>query len=491
MRGKKKKMVVVCKRFFSAVFDVTKKRIEVLTNVLFKGHVPCEKRGGDRKSHLSLSKKESLRKFLKALPASESHYDRAKCKRIYINSEYNITKLINIYNDSVAENLKVSRTMFYNIFTTEFNIGFSQPASDACSVCILWQNKVKFEKDPIKKQFLRTELRVHKLRANAFYEHLKTAEPNSLSLCFDLQQVQPLPRTPIQDAFYARQLGLYNFCVVPLDSKSPTFFTWDESQSGRGCTEIGSALYTYLLSLASCISSDIYTLRLFCDGCGGQNKNSHLLHILIFYLINNAPSHLTKIKIIFPVRGHSFLPADRVFGRVEKDIRKQPILTTKKEYYKIFKKHGNLKVLGTDWKIMDIKKLEENYRKLKNIQSYKRLTLSKEKLRGNCLVKCFENYRFEFGSEHAVSLLKKGKSNPKFLQGINSASKPLNPNKKKDINNLLTKQFGEKWYNLPELIFYKNLNVHEDGLDMYEELIGNDMDNECICLEHDIGEIKI
>lgn len=487
-------MLEVCKRFFLAVFGVTKKRIELLINILCKGEVPCEKRGGDRNSHRSVPKKESLRIFLKTLPASETHYNRAKCKRIYLSSDYNATKIVNIYNDSVPENnLKVPRTMFYKIFTNEFNIGLSQPASDACSVCILWQNKIKLETDPTKKQFMRTELRIHKLRANASYEHLKRIVPNSMSFCFDLQQVQPLPRTPIQDAFYARQLGLYNFCVVPLDSRSPTFFTWDETQSGRGCTEIGSALYSFLVSLSNNISSDIHTLKLFCDGCGGQNKNSHIIHMLVFYLINDAPSHLKEINIIFPVRGHSFLPADRVFGRIEKEVRKNPILTTKEEYYEIYKKHGNLKMLGPDWKMVDIKKLEENYKKLNNIRTYKRITLLKETHRRKiyCVVKCFENYRFESGSEQQTSLLKRGKRNATSLQTINGARKRLNANKRKDVNNLLTKQFGEKWFEQPELIFYKKIIVDEDDLNTEPELEDHAIDNECQCLEDDIGDVRV
>ena len=75
----------------------------------------------------------------------------------------------------------------------------------------------------------------------------------------------------------ARQLSLYNFCVVPLDSKDPMFYSWDESQSARGSTEVGSAVYDYLKKLK--LEADVYHLRLFCDGCGGQNKNSHIIHM--------------------------------------------------------------------------------------------------------------------------------------------------------------------------------------------------------------------
>ncbi|CAG4939191.1 unnamed protein product [Colias eurytheme] len=319
-------------------FSVTNKRLQTINTSTYKGDLPQENRGGDRRSTKSEEKKQSLRNFLKALPAKESHYNRLKSKRIYLSSELNGAKLLRYYNSSVPANLRVSRSMFYDIFYKDFNIGFSCPSSDACNVCTLWSNKIKNECDPAKKQILMVEKRVHKLRANAFYQYMKDEVEGSISFCFDLQQVQPLPRTPIQDAFYSRQVSLYNFCIVDLKSKKPTFFTWNETQASRGSVEIGSALYTYLNGLD--IPAEITTLRLFCDGCGGQNKNNHIIHMLLFWLHNNAPPHLRQINLTFPVRGHSFLPADRVFGRLEKEIRKFPVITTPKEYHKIFENHA-------------------------------------------------------------------------------------------------------------------------------------------------------
>lgn len=178
------------------------------------------------------------------------------------------------------------------------------------------------------------EYRVHKLRAKAFYDYMRDNPPNSMSLCFDLQQVQPVPKTPIQDSFYARQISLYNFCIVPLDSRDPAFYTWDETMAKRGSVEIGSALYNHLSSMN--IKNSVQTIRLFCDGCGGQNKNNHIIHMLMQWLYSKSPAQVKEIHLFFPVRGHSFLPADRVFGRLEKDIRKKPVITFKDEYHDIF-----------------------------------------------------------------------------------------------------------------------------------------------------------
>lgn len=50
----------------------------------------------------------------------------------------------------------------------------------------------------------------------------------------------------------------------------------------------------------------------------------------------------------FPVRGHSFLLADRVFGRAEKVLRKKAVITNNEEYYECYQAIGTVTVLGKD-----------------------------------------------------------------------------------------------------------------------------------------------
>nr|CAI5844727.1 unnamed protein product [Callosobruchus analis] len=69
------------------------------------------------------------------------------------------------------------------------------------------------------------------------------------------------------------------------------------------------------------ISDKVKEIRLVSDGCTGQNKNTTIIAMCAKWLIS-APQHLDKMQIIFPVTGHSFLPADRVFAFIEKDVKK-------------------------------------------------------------------------------------------------------------------------------------------------------------------------
>lgn len=116
---------------------------------------------------------------------------------------------------------------------------------------------------------------------------MKEKPEQSVSYCFDLQQVQVLPKVPIQDAFYAQQLSFYCFCVTNVDIKNPVFYTWMEHQAKRGSAETSSALRDFLNKAE--FGPDIRQLRLFVDGCAGQNKNSHVMHMLMLWMQRDAP----------------------------------------------------------------------------------------------------------------------------------------------------------------------------------------------------------
>lgn len=479
------KVVPVCKKQFIASFSVNEKRLRNLNKTLVKGQLPREKRGGDHRSHKSIEKKESLRRFLNNLPAQESHYSRQKSKRIYLHSELYAKKLLKLYNDSVPVNLKINPSMFYTIFHGEFNIGFRKPSSDACNICTLLTNKINNESNSKIKTEYMVQKRIHKIRSNAFYDLLKKDVPGSITLCFDLQQVLPLPKTPIQDSFYSRQISLYNFCIYNVDAKKSFFFVWDETQANRGATEVGSALYCYLNNLS--IPRNMTLIRLFCDGCGGQNKNSFIIHVLMQWLFSKSPKNLNEIQLNYPVRGHSFLPADRVFGRIEKDLRRCAVITKKEDYIAKISRHGDVHTLGQHWRLKDIKELSVNFKKIERIQNLKRVFIQKMVNRRtgkvlNCKVIGHELYRFETGSEEAVSLLKRGKRIPLEISTLDHVLIPLSGNKKKDVDNLLKKQFGDAWRNTDYLTWYKHiLDDVQDGLQEEEHY----QDTACECNEPD------
>lgn len=480
-----KRPLRVCLKFFTAVLGVTKDRVNRLCKKIASGVVLKDRRGGDRVSHKSQAKKEKVIEFIGNLNGRESHYNRAKSKRIYLPAHLNIAKLHKMYNSQCEQTSDhCSLTMFKVIFRRKFNIGFSSPASDCCALCNRLKHKIKIEKNPKEKSDLMIQLRIHKKRANAFYTLTKETPENSLSFCFDMQQVQPLPRTPINDAFYAQQLSFYSFCCVDMQSKSPTFYTWTEDMAGRGSVEVASALLEHLDSLNL---TGTKILRLFCDGCGGQNKNSHVVHALYFWLKQRSPEDLLEIHLTFPVRGHSFLPADRVFGRVEKELRKTTTITKKEGYEELYSQFGEVKTLGSEWLLYDVKGLQKYLKKVDGISDVKRIKLLKsDRQKFSITITCFENYRFESIRETPKTLLKKGKTESELKLDLLELGRDIQDKKIKSLKNLLLQEFGERWEEDADLVWYKNILLRPGtaGIQPTEE---HGEEEICDCLEDDIG----
>ncbi len=488
IKGKKlkEKMIPVCKGFFCYALGISKKRVLNIGKCIHNGQVPNDKRGGDRKSLKKAGERTSVMDFIKKLPCTESHYGRGKSKRVYLSPELSIAKLHKFYNEA-HPNCKVSFSFFYRIFVHDFNIGFSSPATDACATC----TRLKYELQCAKNEdqrIKRTELRVHKLRANSFYEIMKEAQSleNAKVIIFDLQQVHPLPKTPIGDAFYTRQIAFYTFCCVSPHSRDPTFYTWTETQSGRGAVEIGSALLCHLQDQDF---TGIDTIFLFCDGCGGQNKNAHIIHVLSYWLKKFSPNNIKSIKITFPVRGHSFLPADRAFGRIEKILKKLPQIKNSEEYEESYRQVGMVKRVGVEWNVYPIKQLATFYNKITGISQAKKIEIKKFATRVGGIstrVRCVSHYRFESKFEVFRSILKKGKNEDDLPElAPQPLIHPVTAEKKKDVLHLLKTHYGENWIDDPGLSWFKPIIFGDSSDHTMEANEDHEINSECDCLDEE------
>ncbi|CAH4034417.1 unnamed protein product [Pieris brassicae] len=132
-----------------------------------------------------------------------------------------------------------------------------------------------------------------------------------------------MPKIPDQITYYSRQLYIYNFTGVVGHSKTELkkenvySYTWTEDILPKASNEIASAVFHCL-----CQSVEKYEptkIRLLCDGCSGQNKNSIVLGMASKYLLDYAPAGIKSIEIVFPVVGHSFLPPSVCAKRKNKE----------------------------------------------------------------------------------------------------------------------------------------------------------------------------
>lgn len=128
-------------------------------------------------------------------------------------------------------------------------------------------------------------------------------------------------------------MWIYNFTIVIHTKKETKELTqkeqnrnvfnlhWLESDSGKGSNEIVSALaYFFENIIMKCVSVCRYKkIQLFSDSCLGQNKNTTMLMFLLQIMDNSQIKRcIGSIEYYFPIKGHSYLPSDRIFGRIEK-----------------------------------------------------------------------------------------------------------------------------------------------------------------------------
>lgn len=86
-------------------------------------------------------------------------------------------------------------------------------------------------------------------------------------------------------------------------------------QQNKEPNEVCSLLMDYLEH----VPPEIKEIRIFSDNCSGQNKNHSLARLL---LALTQTARFDKIEQFFPVRGHSFLPCDRDFAIIKRQLKK-------------------------------------------------------------------------------------------------------------------------------------------------------------------------
>lgn len=471
IRTKDGNLIRVCRDSFLAILNVSKDRVQnVVKNFqMRKGEPPFERRGGDRVGDKNNEKKMSIANFIESLKCRESHYCRShSISRDYLPCELNFRKLWEWYNESVEQNLRVKESYFRAFVNKNYNIGFGTPQKDVCSECIRFSETLKKEEDEEKRRALLLQQKVHKAKAKAFFTLLQKNEDQAESFSFDCQKNLALPKLPDQKAYFSQQYNLYNFTIVTgsstakLNPQNVTAFLWTDQDLPKNSNLISSALFHFLTHHT--FDTETTKVRLFADGCGGQNKNSIVMGMLCAWLNQFAPKTITKIEVIFPIVGHSFMPPDRVFGLIESKIKKTNVILDPKDYESIIEKYSKVLWLGNDWKAHDWKQLTSAHIKPPGswhfqFSSTKRFILSKKAntvtVQGEVL------YKTEQGVSRSV--LKRGKTlalmaNPSLL----TTGRISDPKKAASVNALLKVHYGDNWQNSKEFLFYKKL-IYPDG----------------------------
>lgn len=153
--------------------------------------------------------------------------------------------------DSVLN--ECSYEQYRYVCSSFYNLGFGTPRNDVCSTCEEMRQSLKYPTDADAKIRLALELLIHKRKAQKFYGLLnEEVDASTVTFAVDMMQNQPLPKIPIGETFYSRQLWQYLLGIVRHFGKNSQqrkhdcfLYTWTEHQSGKGSDEISSALVDF------------------------------------------------------------------------------------------------------------------------------------------------------------------------------------------------------------------------------------------------------
>lgn len=463
VRLKDGKLIRVCKNTFLGITNFSGDRVQrIVRNFVQKGELPKERRGGDRVCRKNDEKRKHIKNFIESLTCVECHYCRSKTSvRVYLPCDLNFKKLYTHYQQQIPNDLHVRISYFRKFLNANYNIAFGTPLTDCCSTCLRFKEQLKMTTSADKRNKLITENSVHLLKAKAFFRLLKHPKPNTVSFSFDCQKNLALPRLPDQAAYFSQQINYNNFTIVSgtsntkLTPANVNAYLWMESDTQKNANTIASAVRHALNT--KLFEPSVTKINLFADGCGGQNKNTTMMTMLAYWLLKESPESIKSIELTFPIVGHSFIPPDRVFGLIEKEIKKIPVIVESSHYDAIICKHATVRKIGVDWTIQDWKSEAKKivkppgawHFKFSNAKRF--IFLKKE---DTVLIQGEINYLNNTGTPKGVC--KKNCS----LSSLQPGEVPLSNKLKGDkasIISLLAKHYGEDWRKLPELGFYKNI----------------------------------
>lgn len=162
------------------------------------------------------------------------------------------------------------------------------------------------------------ESKEHLMRATSARNELRGAtllskeNRNILAFSFDLEKTQPLPYINTSVAFYKRQMWIYNLGINDRRTNKGTMCMWTEVEGKWGSNEVASSILAFLNTLDL---TDYDEIRTFSDGCGGQNRNRTIVSFLM-HICSTTP--IKTWTHCFLETGHSYLPNDTDFGKIEK-----------------------------------------------------------------------------------------------------------------------------------------------------------------------------
>jgi len=284
---------------------------------------PDEKRGTKTLYRIPISVREKASQHISSFPTIASHYCRSDTKRLYLESDLNVSKMYKMYvNLCLLESTPaVGIHVYRDIFNNDFNLSFYTPKKDLCDLCeeykvlqkvgskICESKTEKYEEHCLKKSIMRIERD----------SDSNIDDPKIGVLCFDLENVFALTKCNVGSAFYKRKLTAYNMTGHLTVNSKKTVAIWNAGLVGRSGNDIASAIESILNKVISG-NPTIQHIITWSDSCVPQNRNSILSTAIIGWMLRNPSIHTLKMK--YSVPGHSCIQVvDNIHSQIENSIK--------------------------------------------------------------------------------------------------------------------------------------------------------------------------
>lgn len=319
MRDNGTQEIPICYKAMLSLHGISAKRLQNIQQKLVKdGHVgeDCRGRHSNRPNKLDEETTNAVYTHIRSFKGRQSHYSLHKSKKIYLPEDLNVKKMFQMFKE-LYPTKSISYESYRSIFVNKFNISFGYPRSDTCSHCDEYKAKKSDPSQASNVSALDMNNQLHLKKAEAFYQRKRSERKRAQkhrhieAIAMDYQKNLPLPNISTNDVYYKRQLSFYLFNIHVLASGEALFYTYTETAAKKGSDEVASILFHYILNE---LNPEVQELVIFCDSCCGQNKNYTLFRML-HYIVHKV-GRLQCVKMVFPIRGHSYMECDRNMGLI-------------------------------------------------------------------------------------------------------------------------------------------------------------------------------
>lgn len=326
--------VKVCAAAFISIYGISEKRVRRIRQLKTSGKPVRDLRGAHTSYTLDPAVYQAIDKHIRSYPTKITHYSGKE--KQFLSEKLNVKLMHQMFLEE--HQVKVSYQAYWAYFNANFNLSFGQPQVDTCCTCEELSIKIKSPHlNDVAKRAAVAEKIVHKRRSNKFFNRIKEdvadakieINTNVLSLAIDYMQNISLPLIPVQELFYMRQLTVSVFCIHDVKKNVATIYLYHEGEARKSPNETCSFILDYLSSVPQ---GDYDELNIYADNCGGQNKN-HCFSKLFQALTDLK--RFKKINQFFPIRGHSFLPCDRDFSIIKRELKKHDRIYSVREITEI------------------------------------------------------------------------------------------------------------------------------------------------------------